>query len=107
MFDFIVIATATAIALVPASGPFAVPRAFGVLRVLRLATKMPSLHKVVAGLLAAISGLEYVGAVMGLIIYVSGVTSYQFVWQRLSRHLWRVGPEPVHIVPSDDGRWLV
>ena len=53
VFDFIVIA----IALVPASGPFAVLRALRVLRVLRLATKVPSLHKVVSGLLAAIPGL--------------------------------------------------
>jgi voltage-gated sodium channel len=69
VFDFIVIA----IALVPASGPFAVLRALRVLRVLRLATKVPSLHKVVAGLLAAIPGLGSVGAVMALIFYVSGV----------------------------------
>jgi voltage-gated sodium channel len=69
VFDFIVIA----IALVPASGPFAVLRALRVLRVLRLATKVPSLHKVISGLLAAIPGLGSVGAVMGLIFYVSGV----------------------------------
>jgi voltage-gated sodium channel len=69
VFDFIVIA----IALVPASGPFAVLRALRVLRVLRLATKVPSLHKVVSGLLAAIPGLGSVSAVMGLIFYVSGV----------------------------------
>ncbi len=69
VFDFIVIG----IALVPASGSFAVLRALRVLRVLRLATKVPSLHKVIAGLLAAIPGLGSVGAVMGLIFYVSGV----------------------------------
>lgn len=69
VFDFIVVA----IALVPASGPFAVLRALRVLRVLRLATKVPSLHKVIAGLLAAIPGLSSVTMVMALIFYVSGV----------------------------------
>lgn len=69
VFDFIVIA----IALVPASGPFAVMRALRVLRVLRLFTKVPSLQKVIAGLFAAIPGLSSVGMVMGLIFYVSGV----------------------------------
>lgn len=69
VFDFVVIA----IALIPASGPFAVLRALRVLRVLRLATKVPSLHKVIAGLLAAIPGLSSVGIVMCLIFYVSAV----------------------------------
>lgn len=69
VFDFLVIA----IALVPASGPFAVMRALRVLRVLRLFTKVPSLQKVIAGLFAAIPGLSSVGMVMGLIFYVSGV----------------------------------
>jgi voltage-gated sodium channel len=69
VFDFIVVG----IALVPASGPFAVLRALRVLRVLRLATKVPSLHKVISGLLAAIPGLGSVTMVMGLIFYVSSV----------------------------------
>ena len=69
VFDFLVIG----IALIPASGPFAVLRALRVLRVLRLATKVPSLHKVIAGLFAAIPGLSSVTMVMALIFYVSGV----------------------------------
>lgn len=69
VFDFIVIG----IALVPASGPFSVLRSLRVLRVLRLATKVPSLHKVIAGLFAAIPGLSSVTMVMALIFYVSGV----------------------------------
>ena len=69
VFDFVVVA----IALVPASGPFAVMRALRVLRVLRLFTKVPSLQKVIAGLFAAIPGLSSVGMVMGLIFYVSAV----------------------------------
>ncbi len=69
VFDFIVVA----IALVPASGPFAVLRALRVLRVLRILTIVPSMRQVVGGLLGAIPGLASIGAVMGLIFYVMAV----------------------------------
>ena len=69
VFDFLVVA----IALVPASGPFAVLRALRVLRVLRILTLVPSMRRVVGGLLAAIPGLSSVVAVMGLIFYVGAV----------------------------------
>lgn len=52
-FDFLVVA----ISLVPASGPLAVLRALRVLRVLRLITLVPSMKRVVGGLLAALPGL--------------------------------------------------
>lgn len=69
VFDFVVVA----IALVPASGPFAVLRALRVLRVLRILTVVPSMRHVVGGLLGAIPGLASIGAVMGLIFYVMAV----------------------------------
>ena len=69
VFDFAVVA----IALVPASGPFAVLRALRVLRVLRILTVVPSMRQVVGGLLGAIPGLASIGAVMGLIFYVMAV----------------------------------
>ncbi len=69
VFDFAVVA----IALVPASGPFAVLRALRVLRVLRILTIVPSMRRVVGGLLAAIPGLGSIAAVLGLIFYVFGV----------------------------------
>ncbi len=69
VFDFVVVA----IALVPASGPFAVLRALRVLRVLRILTVVPSMRQVVGGLLGAIPGLASIGAVMGLIFYVMAV----------------------------------
>ena len=69
VFDFVVVA----IALVPASGPFAVLRALRVLRVLRILTVVPSMRHVVGGLLGAIPGLTSIGAVMGLIFYVMAV----------------------------------
>jgi voltage-gated sodium channel len=69
VFDFLVVA----IALVPASGPFAVLRALRVLRVLRLLTVVPSMRRVVGGLLAAIPGLSSIAAVLGLMFYVFAV----------------------------------
>ena len=63
VFDFLVIA----IALIPASGPFAV------LRILRLITMVPSMKRVVGGLLSALPGLGSVSAIIGIIFYVSAV----------------------------------
>jgi voltage-gated sodium channel len=53
LFDFAVVG----IALIPASGPFAVLRALRVLRVLRMLTMVPSMRRVVGALLSAIPGL--------------------------------------------------
>lgn len=69
VFDFSVVA----IALLPASGPLAVLRALRVLRVLRLITLVPSMKRVVGGLLAALPGLGSVSAIIMLIFYVSAV----------------------------------
>ena len=69
LFDF----TVVAIALVPASGPLAVLRALRVLRVLRLLTMVPSMRRVIGGMMAAIPGLGSVMAIMAVIFYVSAV----------------------------------
>jgi voltage-gated sodium channel len=69
VFDVIVVS----IALLPASGPFAVLRALRVLRVLRLVTKLPSMRRVVGGLLSAIPGLGSVFAIIAIVFYVASV----------------------------------
>ncbi|TNF90370.1 MAG: ion transporter, partial [Gammaproteobacteria bacterium] len=69
IFDFIVVG----IALVPASGPFAVLRALRVLRVLRILTIVPSMRRVVGALLASIPGLGSIALVLMLIYYVFAV----------------------------------
>lgn len=69
IFDFSVVA----IALIPASGPFAVLRALRVLRVLRLLTMVPSMRRVVGALLAAIPGLGSIALVLAILFYVSAV----------------------------------
>ena len=69
VFDF----TVVAIALVPASGPLAVLRALRILRVLRLITLVPSMKRVVGGLLAALPGLTSVMGIICIIFYVAAV----------------------------------
>jgi voltage-gated sodium channel len=69
VFDFVVVA----IALVPASGPLAVLRALRILRVLRLITLVPSMKRVVGGLLSALPGLTSVMGIICIIFYVAAV----------------------------------
>ena len=69
VFDFVVVG----IALVPASGPFAVLRALRVLRVMRLISMVPSMRRVATGLLTAIPGLFSVVGIIAVILYVSAV----------------------------------
>jgi voltage-gated sodium channel len=69
VFDFSVVA----IALVPATGPFAVLRALRVLRVLRMLTIVPSMRRVVGALLSAIPGLSSIALVLLLVFYVFAV----------------------------------
>lgn len=69
LFDFSVVA----IALIPASGPFAVLRALRVLRVLRLLTMVPSMRRVVGALLAAVPGLGSIGLMLIILYYVFAV----------------------------------
>jgi len=71
VFDFIVVT----IALVPASGPFAVLRALRVLRVMRLISLVPSMRRVAGGLIAAIPGLGAVIGIIAVILYVSAVVA--------------------------------
>jgi len=66
VFDFVVVG----IALVPASGPFAVLRA---LRVLRLISTVPRMRRVVQALMTAIPGMGAIIALLMLLFYVGAV----------------------------------
>ena len=70
-FDFVIIG----IALLPAAGPLAVLRTLRVLRVFRLVSLVPSMKRVIGGLLSALPGLGSVCAVIALIFYVSAVVA--------------------------------
>ena len=69
LFDF----TVVAIALIPATGPLAVLRAFRILRVLRLVSTVPAMRRGVAGLLAALPGMGAIVMLLGMIFFVFSV----------------------------------
>lgn len=69
LFDLFVVG----IALVPATGSFSVLRALRILRVLRLVTALPSLKRVVAGLVTAPPGMGSILLLLLLIFYVFSV----------------------------------
>jgi voltage-gated sodium channel len=66
LFDLFVVG----IALVPATGSLSVLRALRVLRVLRLVTAVPSLKRVVGGLVRALPGMGSILLLLILIFYV-------------------------------------
>jgi len=69
LFDF----TIVAIALMPASGAFTVLRSLRILRVLRLISVIPSLRRVIGGLVAALPGMGSIVVLMALVFYVFAV----------------------------------
>lgn len=69
IFDLVVVG----FALVPASGNLSILRAFRILRVLRLVSVVPSMRRVVTGLLNALPGMGSIALLLGLIFYVFAV----------------------------------
>lgn len=69
IFDVIVVG----IAIAPATEQFSVLRALRVLRLLRLITAVPSLQRVVGGLMAALPGMGSILLLIALVFYVCAV----------------------------------
>lgn len=69
IFDFVIVG----IALMPTSGSLSVLRALRILRVLRLVSMVPSLRRVVGGLIAALPGMGSITVLLTLIFYVFSV----------------------------------
>jgi voltage-gated sodium channel len=69
LFDFFIVA----IALLPSSGTLSVLRSLRILRVLRLISVVPSLRRVIGGLIAALPGMGSIVVLMALVFYVFGV----------------------------------
>ncbi|PHP64729.1 voltage-gated sodium channel [Zhengella mangrovi] len=69
IFDLIVVS----IAWIPATGGLSILRALRILRVLRLVSVVPSLRRVVGGLVAALPGMASILALLSLIFYVFSV----------------------------------
>ena len=69
IFDFVIVA----IAWLPAGNTLSVLRALRILRVLRLLGMVPSLRRVIGGLLAAIPGMGSIMGLLALVFYVFSV----------------------------------
>lgn len=69
IFDLIVVG----IALLPTTGSLSVLRALRILRVLRLVSMVPSLRRVVGGLMSALPGMGSIVLLLGLVFYVFSV----------------------------------
>ena len=68
-FDFVIVA----VSLLSMGGAFAVMRALRILRVLRAVSIVPSLRRVVEGLLTALPGMGSVFLLMSIIFYIGAV----------------------------------
>ncbi|MBN2647449.1 MAG: ion transporter [Thiotrichales bacterium] len=71
VFDFLIVA----ISLLPTTGELAVLRALRILRLLRLINAVPSMRRVVNGMLKAIPGVFSVGALLAILFYIGAVMS--------------------------------
>ncbi|MEM7619896.1 MAG: ion transporter [Pseudomonadota bacterium] len=69
VFDLVIIS----FALVPSSGPFQVLRALRIIRILRLASTIPSMRRVVSGLVTAIPGMGTIILLLSMIFYLFAV----------------------------------
>jgi voltage-gated sodium channel len=77
LFDFIIVA----IALMPATGGFAVLRSLRIIRALRLISTVKSMRRVMGGMLAAIPSMGAVVALLALIFYVGAVMATKLYGQ--------------------------
>ena len=71
IFDLTIIT----IALLPATGPLSILRAFRILRILRLVAAVPAMRRVVTGLFKALPGMGSIVMLLGLIFFVFSVIS--------------------------------
>jgi voltage-gated sodium channel len=69
VFDFIIVG----IALIPASGPFAILRALRILRILRLLTKVDRLRHIVESLMRAIPSIGWIALLLCMVFYIFAV----------------------------------
>ncbi|RUT32899.1 ion transporter [Arsenicitalea aurantiaca] len=69
IFDFSIVA----LALFPTTGPLQVLRALRILRVLRLISVVPSLRRVIGGLIAALPGMGSIIVLLVMVFYVFSV----------------------------------
>ena len=69
IFDLVIVS----LSLIPTGGNLSVLRALRILRVLRLVSMVPSLRRVVGGLISALPGMGSIVMLLGLVFYVFSV----------------------------------
>jgi voltage-gated sodium channel len=87
LFDFFVVS----IALVPASGDLSVLRALRILRALRLISIVPSMRRVVSGLLSALPGMGSIMTLLLLLLYVFSVMATNLYGARFPEMFGTIG----------------
>ena len=87
VFDFVIVA----IALVPATGPFAILRALRILRVLRLLAKVPRLRRLIEALLRALPSIGWILFLLGMVFYIFGVMGTQLFGDAFPRFFGTLG----------------
>jgi voltage-gated sodium channel len=87
LFDLAVVG----VAVLPTSESLSALRALRVLRVLRVITVVPSLRRVVDGLLRAVPGMGAVGALLVLVIYVSAVIATNLFGETSEEYFGNLG----------------
>ena len=87
VFDFSIVA----IALVPASGPFAILRALRILRVLRLLGKIPRLRKLIESMLRALPSIGWIVFLLLMVFYIFGVMGTQLFGDTFPRFFGTLG----------------
>ena len=87
LFDFFVVA----VALAPSTGNLSVLRALRILRVLRLITVVPSLRRVVGGLIAALPGMGSIVALLMLLYYVFAVMATKLFGEAFPEWFGNIG----------------
>lgn len=87
VFDLIVVG----IAFAPSTGGLSVLRAMRVLRLMRLASAIPSMRRVINGMFAAIPGGASVAAVLLVMYYVAAIMGTSFFGKTVPAHFGDLG----------------
>ncbi|MEX1198889.1 MAG: ion transporter [Pseudohongiellaceae bacterium] len=87
VFDFAIVG----IALVPASGPFAILRALRILRVLRLLTKIDRLRHIIEALLRAIPSIGWIVFLLLMVFYIFAVMGTQLFAESFPEQFGHLG----------------
>jgi len=86
-FDFVIVA----IALIPASGPLAILRAFRILRILRLVTKITRLRHLVESLIRALPSIGWIVVLMLMVFYIFAVMGTKLFGEQFPAYFGHLG----------------